>query len=83
MRIPVDDVKRLRSELRHAMPQDAFKPQPLRGVIALSLVPAAAALMWAIATGRLPGTSASKFSRPGWTSCRNHRQPWLSQSRCK
>ncbi|MFP2906787.1 fatty acid desaturase family protein [Pyxidicoccus sp. 3LFB2] len=54
MKISVDDVKRLRSELRNAMPQEAFKPQPLSGVIALALVPVEAALMWAIASGRLP-----------------------------
>jgi fatty acid desaturase len=55
MRIPVDDFKRLRSELRHAMPRDAFEPQPLRGFIALAHVPVIAALMWAVTSGGLPG----------------------------
>ncbi len=53
-RIPVDDFRRLRSELRQAMPAEAFRPQPLRGVIALALVPGMIALGWAAASGRLP-----------------------------
>lgn len=54
-RIPVHDVRRLRSELRRAMPPESFQPQPLRGVIALALVPVMVALGWAAASGRLPG----------------------------
>ncbi|MCP3141864.1 fatty acid desaturase family protein [Pyxidicoccus xibeiensis] len=52
--IPVDDFRRLRSELRRAMPPEAFKHQPHRGVIALALVPVMMALVWAVASGRLP-----------------------------
>jgi fatty acid desaturase len=54
MSIPIDDFRRIRSELRHAMPPEAFKPQPLRGVIALAHVPVMAALVWAAGSGRLP-----------------------------
>lgn len=54
-RIPVDDFRRLRSELRHAMPSEAFQPQPLRGALALALVPVMVALGWVAASGRLPG----------------------------
>ncbi|MBU8897976.1 fatty acid desaturase [Corallococcus sp. M34] len=53
--VPVDDPKLLRSELRRLLPAEAFKPQPLRGVIALSLVPLSMVLMGWIAWGGLPG----------------------------
>ncbi|PTL77787.1 fatty acid desaturase [Vitiosangium sp. GDMCC 1.1324] len=53
-RIPVDDFRRLRTELRSAMPPEAFKPQPLRGVIALALAPVMIALVWAAGSGQLP-----------------------------
>jgi fatty acid desaturase len=51
---PVDDFRKLRTELRRAMPPEAFKPQPLRGVIALAHVPVMVAMVWAAASGRLP-----------------------------
>jgi fatty acid desaturase len=50
MTIPVDDFKQLRSELRRVMPQEAFKPQPLRGFVALGMAPVMAALMWSVAS---------------------------------
>lgn len=53
-RIPVDDARQIRSELRRVMPPEAFKPQPLRGVVALALVPMMVPLMWAVGSGRLP-----------------------------
>lgn len=53
-RIPVDDFRRLRTELRSAMPPEAFKPQPQRGILAFALVPVMIALVWAAGSGRLP-----------------------------
>ncbi|WNG43750.1 fatty acid desaturase [Archangium minus] len=53
-RIPVDDYRRLRAELRSVMPPEAFKQQPLRGVLAFAHVPVMIALVWAVGSGRLP-----------------------------
>ncbi|RKH14552.1 fatty acid desaturase [Corallococcus sp. CA053C] len=51
---PADDPKRLRSELRRVLPPEAFERQPLRGIIALGLVPVMAALIYALGTQPLP-----------------------------
>ncbi|RKH36006.1 fatty acid desaturase [Corallococcus sp. CA031C] len=52
--IPPDDAKRLRSELRRLLPPEAFERQPLRGVVALGLVPVMAAMVWLIGSQPLP-----------------------------
>ncbi|GHG99477.1 fatty acid desaturase [Comamonas sp. JC664] len=52
--IPVDDPRKLRAELRRVMPPESFQPQPLRGIVALGVVPVMGVLMWAVASGRLP-----------------------------
>ncbi|RKH49646.1 fatty acid desaturase family protein [Corallococcus llansteffanensis] len=52
--IPADDPKRLRSELRRALPPEAFERQPLRGLVALGLVPVMAALIYVLGTRSLP-----------------------------
>ncbi|RKG93893.1 fatty acid desaturase family protein [Corallococcus terminator] len=52
--IPPDDAKRLRSELRRVLPPEAFERQPLRGIVALGLVPVMAALIWLIGSQPLP-----------------------------
>ncbi|QAT83686.1 fatty acid desaturase [Corallococcus coralloides] len=52
--LPPDDARRLRSELRRVLPPEAFERQPLRGIVALCLVPVEAALIWVLGTWTLP-----------------------------
>ncbi|WP_224365537.1 fatty acid desaturase family protein [Hyalangium versicolor] len=52
--ISVHDFRQLRTELRRAMPPEAFQPQPLRGVLALALVPVEIALMWTVCQEWMP-----------------------------
>jgi fatty acid desaturase len=56
LRVPLspDDTKRLRAALRRALPPEAFERQPLRGLVALGLVPVNAALLWVLTTWTLP-----------------------------
>ena len=52
--LPPDDARRLRSELRRALPPGSFERQPLRGVVALCLVPVTMSLVWVLGSQPLP-----------------------------
>jgi fatty acid desaturase len=51
---PVEDYGSLRRELKKRMPAEAFRPQPLRGVVALVLTLLGIGIVWVIARGGLP-----------------------------
>jgi fatty acid desaturase len=52
--IAPDDARRLRAELRRVLPPESFARQPLRGVIALCLVPVTVSLVGVLGTQSLP-----------------------------